>query len=154
MTYHYAQYLNQVSAAGKKKYPVSLYISVWQKYVSKDSDDDILIVAGGGGYPSAYPSGGATVTVLDVWQRFAPSLDFIAPDIWHTRPSTGMVIHLGRPKFLLIGWDFQARARSLSPTSSFTGFSQFEKLGVNKEIGELCTLRTLDGDETRSRILL
>ena len=242
--------------------------------MGQDGDNDFPIVAGGGGHPGDYPSGGGTSTVLDVWQQFAPSLDFIAPDVYlndyasschkyrhrnqplfipeqrrdeygarriwtaygsyqaigvspfgidtlepatnpftryygllqsvsqivleaQTRPDSsvgfffdeltadgadpshsvikhwgeyevtiercfvfgkagpgaGMVIHLGGPKFLLIGWGFQVRARSLSPTSSFTGFLRFEeKVVVSRETGQLRTLRKLNGDETRSGV--
>ncbi|KAJ5281198.1 hypothetical protein N7478_006570 [Penicillium angulare] len=273
MAYHYAQYLNKV-AAGRKEYPIPLYTNVWQNYVGEDGDNDFPVIVGGGGDPGDYPSGGGTGTVLDIWQKFAPNLDFIAPDVYlndyssschkyrhrnqplfipeqrrdeygarriwiaygsyqaigvspfgidtlepstnpftrhygllnsvsqlvldaQTRPDSsvgfyfdeladdgsdpskpvikhwggyevtiercfvfgkagpgaGMVIHLGGPRFLLIGWGFQVRARSLSPSSSFTGFLRFkEKIVANKETGELRTLRTLNGDETRSGI--
>jgi hypothetical protein len=64
-----------------------------------------------------------------------------------------MVVHLGGPKFLLIGWGFQVRARSLSATSTFTRFLRFEvKMVANKETGKLRTLRILNGDETRTAI--
>lgn len=274
MAYHYAHYLEHVAAAGKQQYPIPLYTNVWQNYVGEDGDNDFPIVAGGGGYPGDYPSGGGTTNVLDVWQRFASSLDFIAPDVYLNEyasscrkyrhrnqplfipeqrrddygarriwtaygsfqaigvspfgidtlepatnpftkhygllesvsqivldaqsrpdasvgfhfdelaadgsdpsrpvvkhwggyevtiercfvfgkagPGAGMVIHLGGPKFLLIGWGFQVRARSLSPTSTFTGFLHFrEKQVANKETGQLRTLRILNGDETRSGI--
>ncbi|KAH8697786.1 beta-galactosidase [Talaromyces proteolyticus] len=66
-------------------------------------------------------------------------------------PGCGIVIHRGGGKFLLIGWGFQVRARSLSPKSTFTGILRFEeKFVVNKETGELGTARILNGDETRS----
>ena len=274
MAYHYAHHLNKVAAAGKKEYPIPLYTNVWQNYVGDDGDNNFPVVVGGGGAPGDYPSGGGTSNVLDIWQQFAPSLDFIAPDVYlndyasscrkyrhrnqplfipeqrrdeygarriwtaygsyqaigvspfgidtlepctnpftrhyglldsvsqivldaQTRPNSsvgfffdeldadgsdsckpvvkywdgyeitvercfvfgkagpgaGMVIHLGGPKFLLIGWGFQVRARALSPTSSFTGFLRFEEKTIaNKETGELRTLRVLNGDETRSGI--
>ncbi|KAJ5693067.1 hypothetical protein N7462_002490 [Penicillium macrosclerotiorum] len=270
MAYHYARYLNQVAAAGKQVYPIPLYTNVWQNY--EGDGDEFPIVAGGGSLPGDYPSGGGTSNVLDIWQHFAPSLDFISPDIYlndytkscykyrhrnqplfipeqrrdeygarriwiaygsfqaigispfgidtlepatnpftkHYRllksvsslildaqtrpdasvgfyfdelndngtdrsapvvkhwggyeitvercfvfgkpgPGAGMVIHLGGPKFLLIGWGFQVRARSLSPTSIYTGILRFrEKQVANQETGELRTLRALNGDETRS----
>jgi hypothetical protein len=273
MAYNYAHYLNKVAAAGKKEFPIPLYTNVWQNYVGDDGDNNFPVVVGGGGEPGDYPSGGGTSNVLDVWQRFAPSLDFIAPDVYlndyasscrkyrhrnqplfipeqrrdeygarriwtaygsyqaigvspfgidtlepstnpftrhygllksvsqivldaQTRPNSsvgfyfdelnednsdsskpvvkqwggyeitvercfvfgkagpgaGMVIHLGGPRFLLIGWGFQVRARALSPTSTFTGFLRFEEKIVGKESGELQTLRVLNGDETRSGI--
>ncbi|KAL4927042.1 putative beta-galactosidase [Aspergillus undulatus] len=275
MAYHYAHYLNQVASAGKAEYPIPLYTNVWQNYVGEDGDNDFPIIAGGGCLPGDYPSGGGTTTVLDIWRKFAPSLDFIAPDVYlndysiscakyrhrnqplfipeqrrdeygvrriwaaygsyqalgvspfgidtqepetnpfakhyalldsvsaiilaayrnpgssvgfyfddilpdgtdpskpiikhfanyeitiercfvfgKPSPGCGIVIHIGepsKPKFLLIGWGFQVRARSLSPTSAFTGILTFEeKLVTNKGTGELRTLRTLNGDETRS----
>lgn len=274
MAYHYAHYLNQVASAGKAEYPIPLYTNVWQNYAGEDGDNDFPVIVGGGGLPGDYPSGGGTTTVLDVWQRFAPSLDFIAPDVYlneyssscakyrhrnqplfipeqrrddhgarriwtaygsyqaigvspfgidtqepstnpftrhyalldsvsqlvlaaHRKPGSsvgfyfddlsadgtdpskpivkhfsgyeitiercfvfgkpgpgsGMVIHFGGAKFLLIGWGFQVRAKSLSPTSAFTGILRFEeKLVSDKETGELKTLRVLNGDETRSGI--
>ena len=274
MAYHYAQYLNQVATAGKHEYPIPLYTNVWQNYVGEDGDNDFPIVAGGGGFPGDYPSGGSTSNVLDIWQQFAPALDFIAPDVYlneYTQscrkyrhrnqplfipeqrrdeygvrriwvaygsyqaigvspfgvdtlepstnpftkhyalldsvsqivldaqrrpgssvgfffdelaengsdpskpvvrryegfeitiercfvfgkpgPGSGMVIHLGGGKFLLIGWGFQVRAISLSPAATFTGILRFEeKSVVNRETGELKTLRVLNGDETRSGI--
>ncbi|KAL4900672.1 hypothetical protein BDW74DRAFT_170645 [Aspergillus multicolor] len=272
MAYHYAHYLNRVAGAGKAEYPIPLYTNVWQNYVGEDGDNDFPIIAGGGGLPGDYPSGGGTSTVLDIWQKFAPALDFIAPDVYlndystscakyrhrnqplfipeqrrdeygarriwaaygsyqalgvspfgidtqepatnpftkhyallssvseivlaaHRNPGSsvgfyfddlrpdgsdpskpivchfdsyeitiercfvfgkpsagsGMVIHLGGAKFLLIGWGFQVCAKSLSPTSAFTGILRFEeKVVSNPTTGELKTGRVLNGDETRS----
>ena len=82
MAYHYAKYLNTVAAAGKAVYPIPYYTNVWMNYVAEDADNDFPIVAGGGGLPGDYPSGGAVSNVLDVWHEFAPSLDFIAPDVY------------------------------------------------------------------------
>ncbi|KAH0379223.1 glycoside hydrolase, partial [Aureobasidium melanogenum] len=82
MAYHYAKYLDQVAAVGKSIYPLPLYTNVWQNVIDSDTDSDTPPIAGGGLEPGDYPSGGGVVDVLDVWQAFAPSLDFIAPDIY------------------------------------------------------------------------
>lgn len=82
MAYHYALYVEQVAKAGKKEYSLPLFTNVWQNYADEDADKSQPIVVGGGGQPGDYPSGGAVVNVLDVWQHFAPSLDFIAPDLY------------------------------------------------------------------------
>lgn len=275
MAYHYALYLNQVASAGKKAYQLPMYTNVWQNYVGDDGDNAFPVVAGGGGRPGDYPSGGATSNVLDIWQRFAPELDFIAPDVylndyasscakyrhrnqplfipeqrrdeygarriwvahgsyqaigvspfgidtlepetnpfkrhygllssvsrivldaqrkpnsvvgfyfdevpangvdtsktvvkqfgeWEIQiersfvfgkpgPGAGMVIHLSGTKFLLIGWGFQVRARSLDPGATFAGFLRFEeKIVADEKKGILRTLRKLNGDETRSGIM-
>lgn len=82
MAYHYALYLEQVASAGKAAYQLPLYTNVWQNYAGEDSDNDFPIVVGGGGTPGDYPSGGGVINVIDIWQLFAPSLDFISPDVY------------------------------------------------------------------------
>ncbi|OJJ42716.1 hypothetical protein ASPZODRAFT_76392 [Penicilliopsis zonata CBS 506.65] len=276
MAYHYAHFLNQVAAAGKEEYPLPLFANVWQNYANGSGEDsrDLPVVVGGGGLPGDYPSGGGTPTVLDLWQRFAPALDLIAPDVYlndyvvecrnyrhrnqplfipeqrrdaygarriwaaigsfqalgvspfgidsqqpatnpftkhygllasvaplvldaqrrpgssvgfffdelrpdgsdpskpvvvifgeykltiercfvfgRPGPGSGMVIHQGGARFLLIGWGFQVRARALSANSHFTGILRFEeKIVVDRSTGELRTLRVLNGDESHSGV--
>jgi beta-galactosidase GanA len=69
--YHYASYVEKVAAAGKKEYPVPMYVNAWVKQPGM-----------GGGYPGKYPNGGPIPHTLDVWRAAAPSIDFIAPDIY------------------------------------------------------------------------
>jgi hypothetical protein len=80
MAYHYALYLEHIASAGRKEYPLPLYTNVWQRYIG--GEGGVPVVAGGGGAPGVYPSGGGVSNVLDIWRMFAPSLDFIAPDIY------------------------------------------------------------------------
>ncbi|KAF5536720.1 DNA recombination protein [Fusarium phyllophilum] len=66
-------------------------------------------------------------------------------------PGSGMVIHRGRGKFLLIGWGFHVSAKSSLQNASFTGILRFEEKVVDDETtGRLRTVRVLNGDETRS----
>jgi hypothetical protein len=292
MAYHYAHYVNHVAATGKSEYPLPLYTNVWQNYAGEDADNGTPIVVGGGGEPGEnshvrtacgtctdildrhlgdYPSGGATSNVLDIWLRFAPDLDFIAPDIYlneytglcakyrhrHNtlfipeqrrdeygvrriwiaygtfqallaspfgidtlepesnpytkhygllsqvsqivleaqgnpgssvgfcfdemvgdrdpskpikqrfsdwditversfvfgKPGTGsgIVVHRGGARFLLIGWGFQVMGRSTKADTRFNGIlKNEEKIVDDIATGRLRTLRTLGGDETRS----
>ena len=67
--YYVATYVNEVAAAGKKEYPLPLYTNVWlreRKNFERPGE--------------AYPSGGATSNMLDLWKAVTPSLDAIAPD--------------------------------------------------------------------------
>lgn len=82
MAYHYACYVERVASAGKSAYPVPLYVNVWQNYSAGNRDRSAPVVAGGGSNPGDYPSGGGITNVLDIWQLFAPNIDFIAPDIY------------------------------------------------------------------------
>ncbi|HEY2349361.1 MAG TPA: beta-galactosidase, partial [Puia sp.] len=67
--WNYANYAGQVAEAGKKEYPISMYVNAWLKqpfsYI-----------------PGKYPSGGPLPQVIDIWRAAAPSIDFIAPDIY------------------------------------------------------------------------
>ena len=275
MAYHFALYVDSVAAAGKSAYALPCYVNVWQSYGAEDRDESCPhIVAGGGNEPGVYPSGGGVVNVLDIWQRFAPHIDFVAPDIYlndYTRtsekyrhrnqplfipeqrrdeygarriwkafgsyqaigtapfgfdtvevehgcnpfkrhygllrqveqivlgahrkpgssigfffdepaedgkveqlpisatfgawqlsiersfvfgkqsPGSGMVIHLGEARFVLIGWGFQVSFKSTSPKAHFSGILRFlEKEVVDEATGETRIVRWLNGDETRS----
>lgn len=81
MAYHYAKYVDRVAAAGKSVNPLPFFTNVW---LANDEDDgeEEGVKAGGGSAPGVYPSGGPVSGVLDIWQVFAPHLDFIAPDIY------------------------------------------------------------------------
>lgn len=104
MAYHYAVYVNNVAAAGKEVYPLPLYTNVWQNYGSEDRDKSlpVKIDAAGGNLPGDYPCGGAIDNVLDLWQTFAPSLDFIAPDVYLNdyENSCKKYRHRGQPLFI------------------------------------------------------
>jgi len=102
MAYHYAIYVEKVAAAGKKEYALPLYTNVWQNYVGDDGDNAFPVVAGGGGAPGDYPSGGGVSNVLDIWRAFAPTLDFIAPDIYLNDYSSSCAKyrHLDQPLFI------------------------------------------------------
>lgn len=67
--YYVATYVEAVAAAGKAEYPLPLYVNVWlreRKNFERPGD--------------AYPSGGATSNMLDLWKSVTPHLDAICPD--------------------------------------------------------------------------
>jgi beta-galactosidase GanA len=68
MSWNYARYVNYVAAAGKKEYPLPMYVNA------------ALIRPG---YkPGQYPSGGPLPHLMDIWKAEAPNIDFLAPDIY------------------------------------------------------------------------
>jgi hypothetical protein len=69
MAWNYAKYIGKVAAAGKKEYPLPMYVNAWLKQPSTY-------------WPGRYPSGGPLPQVIDIWRAAAPSIDFIAPDIY------------------------------------------------------------------------
>lgn len=69
MAWHYARYVGKITAAGKEKYPLPMYVNAWLKQPYTF-------------WPGRYPSGGPLPQVMDIWRAGAPSIDFIAPDIY------------------------------------------------------------------------
>ncbi|MEI6047395.1 MAG: DUF5597 domain-containing protein [Bacteroidota bacterium] len=69
MAWNYARYVEKIAATGKKEYPLPMYVNAWLKQPSTS-------------WPGRYPSGGPLPQVLDIWRAAAPSIDFIAPDIY------------------------------------------------------------------------
>jgi hypothetical protein len=84
MAYHYAHYVDEIAAAGKQAYALPMFVNVWLSAIDMDPDIQLpaMMTAGGGGHPGSYPSGGPVIDVLDIWQLFARSIDFIAPDMY------------------------------------------------------------------------
>ncbi|CAK7227510.1 hypothetical protein SBRCBS47491_006594 [Sporothrix bragantina] len=79
MSFYYALYIERVAAAGKKVYDIPLFTNAW---LPKPGNGTGSNIAAGGNLPGEYPSGGPVSTVLDIWQKFAPTLDFLSPDIY------------------------------------------------------------------------
>jgi Domain of unknown function (DUF5597) len=67
----FSTYVGEVAAAGKKTYPLPMYVNCW--------------LAEGADFQRPgenYPSGGPEPAMLDVWKSMAPALDIIGPDIY------------------------------------------------------------------------
>ncbi|KAF7133599.1 hypothetical protein CNMCM5793_004728 [Aspergillus hiratsukae] len=79
-----SKYVGRVAAAGKSVYPVPLYTNAWLNFDNPSSLDlrGLPIVVGGGHAPGIYPSGGPVPHAMDIWRFNAPSLDFLAPDLY------------------------------------------------------------------------
>ncbi len=66
-----ANYVNTVAAAGKQEYPLPMYVNVWLI----ESEERA----------GRWPSGCATVNVIDIWKAGAPAIDILAPDIYYPK---------------------------------------------------------------------
>jgi beta-galactosidase GanA len=84
----YARYVEAVAKAGKREYPLPLYANGAQGRP--------------GVKPGDYPSGGPLAHLAKEWRQGAPSLDFIAPDIYF--PNFGEIargyVTAGSPLFV------------------------------------------------------
>jgi beta-galactosidase GanA len=66
--WHYARFVEALVKAGKKQYALPMYVNCALNRV--------------GARPGDYPGGGPLPHLLDVWKAGAPSLEFLAPDIY------------------------------------------------------------------------
>ena len=67
--WNYATFVEQVTKAGKAELALPMYVNAWMKAPAQTQ-------------PGIYPSGGPEAHLIDIWRAGAPSIDFIAPDIY------------------------------------------------------------------------
>ena len=68
MAWHFATYVEAVAKAGKRVYPLPMFVNA--------------ALVRPGRQPGEYPSAGPLPHLIDVWRAGAPSIDFLAPDIY------------------------------------------------------------------------
>lgn len=68
MAWFFARYVDFVTKAGKKEYPLPMYVNAALNRPNY--------------LPGEYPSGGPLPHLFDVWKAGAPSIDFLSPDIY------------------------------------------------------------------------
>jgi len=66
--WNYARYMNVVAEAGKKEWPLPMYVNAQLPATTERAGD--------------YPSGGPHAANIPVWQAAAPAIDFQSPDIY------------------------------------------------------------------------
>jgi beta-galactosidase GanA len=88
MAWHFAAYTQAVAAAGKAELPLPMFANA------------ALIRPGY--QPGQYPSAGPLPHLIDVWRAAAPSLDFLAPDIYFQNFSQWAQLYTrgGNPLFI------------------------------------------------------
>ena len=69
--YYQALYLNRVAEAGKKEFPLPLFLNVWTDIQDGFYDPGF-----------SHPSGGPTTRMLPLYKAIVPSIDWISPDIY------------------------------------------------------------------------
>jgi beta-galactosidase GanA len=68
MAWHYAKYVQAVTAKGKAAYNLPMYVNTW--------------LGGEDAIPGDYPSGGPQPRVMDVWKAAGTAIDIYAPDLY------------------------------------------------------------------------
>jgi beta-galactosidase GanA len=130
----YARFTEAVTRAGKREYPLPMYVNGAQGRPGK--------------LPGEYPSGGPLAHLMDVWRKGAPSIDFLAPDIYfpnfagivsgYAQPGNPLFVpeanNAGDPRAAANAFGVIARHRGI-------GFSPFSIEGIDSagaaKLGEL-----------------
>jgi beta-galactosidase GanA len=68
MAWHYAKFVQAVTAKGKAAYDLPMYVNTW--------------LGGEDAIPGNYPSGGPQPRVIDVWKAAGSAIDIYAPDLY------------------------------------------------------------------------
>ena len=68
MAWHYARFIQAVTARGKAAYDIPMYVNTW--------------LAGDDTTPGNFPSGGPEPWVVDVWKAAGTAIDFYSPDLY------------------------------------------------------------------------
>lgn len=69
--YYQAQYLNRVASAGKREFPLPMFLNVWTDIQDGFYEPGV-----------SHPSGGPTTRMLPLYKALAPAIDWISPDIY------------------------------------------------------------------------
>lgn len=125
MTYHYAKAVERIAGAGREEYPIPLYVNAWLEQYPWT--------------PGTYPSGGPIARHMKLWKAFAPSIDFLAPDIY--LPDFETVCReytaMGNPLFIP-----ETRSSMDSAANVFAAFGSFGALGFSpfaiESVGQDC----------------
>lgn len=125
MTYYYAKAVERIASAGRREYPIPLYVNAWLEQYPWT--------------PGTYPSGGPIARHMDLWKVFAPSVDFLSPDIYLPDFEAVCMEYTegGNPLFIP-----EARPSMDSASNVFAAFGRFGALGVSpfaiESVGQEC----------------
>ena len=82
MTAAYASYIETVAHAGREEFEIPLFVNAWVDANAESDGGDTDFALAGGVRPGEYPSGGPLRHTASIWTALAPSLDFLAPDLY------------------------------------------------------------------------
>ena len=78
----YASYVDEVARAGRAEFEIPLYVNAWVDANAQSDGGEAGFALAGGVRPGEYPSGGPLRHTASIWRALAPTLDFLAPDLY------------------------------------------------------------------------
>jgi beta-galactosidase GanA len=114
--WHYARFADALVKAGKAKYDLPMFVNAALNRTGRK--------------PGEYPSGGPLPHLLDVWKAGAPSLDFLAPDIYFPNFAQ-LASRFTRPDNMLFIPEANNATNSQGPANAFFAFGEIDTLGFS-----------------------
>jgi beta-galactosidase GanA len=114
--WHYARFVEALVVAGKKRYDIPMYVNAALNRTGRK--------------PGEYPSGGPLPHLLDVWKAGAPSLDFLAPDIYFPNFAQ-LAARFNRADNMLFIPEANNATNSQGPANAFYAFGELDSLGFS-----------------------
>jgi len=113
MAWYFARYTDFVAQAGKKEYPLPMYVNA--ALIRSNYE------------PGQYPSAGPLPHLMDVWRAGATHIDFLAPDIYFNNFADwlGKYDRAGNAMFI------PEVDRHQSVTNAFYAFARHNAMGYN-----------------------
>jgi beta-galactosidase GanA len=114
--WHYALFTEALVKAGKAKHALPMFVNAALNRTGRK--------------PGEYPSGGPLPHLLDVWKAGAPSLDFLAPDIYFPNFAQ-LAARFHRADNLLFVPEANHATNSQGPANAFFAFGELDALGFS-----------------------
>jgi beta-galactosidase GanA len=114
--WHYARFVESLVTAGKARYDIPMYANVALNRTGRK--------------PGEYPSGGPLPHLIDVWKAGAPSLDFLAPDIYFPNFSQ-LAARYRRADNLLFIPEANNATNPQGPANALYAFGALDSLGFS-----------------------
>jgi beta-galactosidase GanA len=114
--WHYARFTEALVKAGKSRYDLPMFVNAALNRTGRK--------------PGEYPSGGPLPHLLDVWKAGAPSLDFLAPDIYFPN-FTQLATRFARPDNPLFVPEANNATNTQGPANAFFSFGELDALGFS-----------------------
>jgi beta-galactosidase GanA len=114
--WHYARFTEALVKAGKARYDLPMFVNAALNRTGRK--------------PGEYPSGGPLPHLLDVWKAGAPSLDFLAPDIYFPNFAQ-LASRYTRPDNVLFIPEANNATNSQGPANAFFSFGEIDSFGFS-----------------------
>ena len=114
--WHYARFTEALVKAGKARYDIPMYVNA--------------ALNRSGRKPGEYPAGGPIPHLLDVWKAGAPSLDFVAPDIYFPNFAQ-LAARFQRDDNVLFIPEANNATNPQGPANAFHAFGELDSFGFS-----------------------